>query len=157
MVEYRKPCSSPRPHVTGWSRSHGASRFFPRFDVVLLAAELAGTEDLGNLLSSSSSGSTTETSSRARLSLVQHGPMLRLLTGSHFGFLVLPALVALVTSSWCLCAIHMASYACAVGELTDLTLASSMHSLTFAPWQLGLQYRACEVWLEASCMLEKYR
>ena len=72
----------------------------------------ARPEDLGELLSSSPTRPATGKASWARLSLVQHGPVLRLLTGSHFGFLVLPALVALVTSSWCLCAIHMASYAC---------------------------------------------
>ncbi|CAE7208455.1 unnamed protein product [Symbiodinium sp. CCMP2592] len=87
-------------------------------------------EDLPKLLRSSS----TSAWRRTRLGLVQHGPMIRVLSGSYSGFLVLPALVTLVAASWCISAIHMANYACSAGELTELTLPSS-NSLTFAPWQ----------------------
>ncbi|CAE7882774.1 unnamed protein product, partial [Symbiodinium necroappetens] len=61
--------------------------------------------------------------------------VVRLLTGSYAGFLILPCFVALLALSWCLSATHMTRYACSTGELADLSLVSSMHSLTYVPWQ----------------------
>lgn len=61
--------------------------------------------------------------------------LLRSLTGSSSGFLMLPAFGALLALSWCISAMHLSNYACAKGELTGLRLASS-DALEFAPWQL---------------------
>ncbi|CAE7692614.1 unnamed protein product, partial [Symbiodinium sp. CCMP2456] len=63
------------------------------------------------------------------------GALVHFLSRSYAGFLILPSFVALVASSWCISATYMTIYACSAGELTELTPASSIHSLSFAPWQ----------------------
>ncbi|CAE6963622.1 Lingo4 [Symbiodinium sp. CCMP2592] len=102
---------------------------------------LSDEEELRKLLESDSgTGSTlpSSTASSRRWSLTsvaRQGPLLRFLSRSRAGFLVLPAFLALVAFSCCVSAGHMTAYACSVGELADLKLASSLHSLEFLPWQ----------------------
>ena len=64
-----------------------------------------------------------------------HGRAIVHLTGSRAGFLALPSLLLLVTASLVISAFHVSTYACSRGQLLDLQLASSLHSLHFAPWQ----------------------
>ncbi|CAE7225085.1 vasn [Symbiodinium sp. CCMP2592] len=101
-----------------------------------------GDEELRKLLESDSPStgsalpSSTASSRRWSLtSVARQGPLLRFLSRSRAGFLVLPAFLALVAFSCCVSAGHMTAYACSVGELADLKLASSLHSLEFLPWQ----------------------
>ncbi|CAE7039634.1 LRRC15 [Symbiodinium sp. CCMP2592] len=108
--------------------------------VALREAHAGKLEDLQALFSSSSGPSPSSREQPARFSLgfglARQGAVVRLLTGSCAGFMILPSFVALLALSLCLSAAHMTRYACSVGELTDLNLVSSMHSLTYAPWQL---------------------
>ena len=64
-----------------------------------------------------------------------HGGAIVHLTGSRAGFLALPSLLLLVTASLVISAFHVSTYACSRGQLLDLQLASSLHSLHFSPWQ----------------------
>ena len=64
-----------------------------------------------------------------------HGRAIVHLTGSRAGFLALPSLLLLVTASLIISAFHVSTYACSRGQLLDLQLANSLHSLHFAPWQ----------------------
>ena len=57
------------------------------------------------------------------------------LTGSRAGFLILPSFALIIAFSLSASAVHMANYACSCGELSGMTMASSIHALDFAPWQ----------------------
>ena len=57
------------------------------------------------------------------------------LTGSRAGFLVLPGFAALVATSLFISSMHLANYACAGGELSDLQLPSSFRALRFTEFQ----------------------
>ncbi|CAE7694050.1 LINGO4 [Symbiodinium sp. CCMP2592] len=117
------------------------------------AARAGDSQELRKLLESDSpsTGSTlpSSTASSRRWSLTsvaRQGPLLRFLSRSRAGFLVLPAFLALVAFSCCISAGHMTAYACSVGELADLKLASSLHSLEFLPWRLGSQKPGLSKW-----------
>ena len=110
------------------------------------AARAEASQDLRKLLESDFPGTgsalpspTTSSRSWSLTSVAGQGPLLRFLSRSYAGFLVLPAFLALVALSCCVSAGHMTAYACSVGELADLKLASSLHSLEFLPWWLGSQ------------------
>eukprot|EP00438_Fugacium_kawagutii_P022408 Skav209129 [mRNA] locus=scaffold682:212108:221957:+ [translate_table: standard] len=57
------------------------------------------------------------------------------LTHSRAAFLVVPSLVALIAMSCFISAFHMTVYGCSYGELSNLQLASSLHSLDFSGYQ----------------------
>jgi hypothetical protein len=63
-----------------------------------------------------------------------HRHLVRSLTGSSAGFFVAPAFAAFVVLSWVITAVHMTSYACSQGELSNLQLATS-DMVHFKPWQ----------------------
>ena len=54
------------------------------------------------------------------------------LTGSYAGFLVLPSSVALVSLFLGITVLEAAQYTCSCGQLSNLQLASSLHSLNFS-------------------------
>ena len=66
--------------------------------------------------------------------LLWHRRTVRVLTGSSFGFWILPSFALMLAASWCITAVHVTSYACSQGELTGLELVTSS-TLQFQPWQ----------------------
>ncbi|CAE7214799.1 unnamed protein product [Symbiodinium sp. CCMP2456] len=57
------------------------------------------------------------------------------LTGSRSGFLILPSFALMLAFFLSISGLQSLNYACSCGELTDLSLASSLHTLKFKPWQ----------------------
>ena len=97
--------------------------------VSMLDAARGGRSDLGDTMTSDAKPRPFRPSG-----IAWHRHHLRRLTGSSSGFLVIPGFFGVLATSWIISAVHMASYACAKGELTHLRLASS-DAVVFQPWQ----------------------
>ncbi|CAJ1460667.1 unnamed protein product [Effrenium voratum] len=97
--------------------------------VSMLDAARGGRSDLGDTMTSDAKPRPFRPGG-----ITWHRHHLRRLTGSSSGFLVIPGFFGVLATSWIISAVHMASYACAKGELTHLRLASS-DAVVFQPWQ----------------------
>eukprot|EP00435_Cladocopium_sp_Y103_P059771 s593_g21.t1 len=112
-VDLRKFAEKPQIHEVPWSSLLKASRSgHPPFAKMLAADD--STFQLGDLQ--------------------WHRHLIRSLTGSSSGFLVVPAFAALVVLSWVITTVHVTSYACSQGELSDLQLTTT-DMVHFSPWQ----------------------